>query len=259
MTRPRIVVTMTVIPTREEAAIDAIRSIQAGEVRPDAIYVNVPKQYARFKEPLDPHFIPYLLNVLGVHVILLDHDRACFNKILPVLAHETDPDTLCVTIDDDLVYVPMFLHGLLEGWKEFGGVVGYSGLVYPERAEKLTGKIKYVVCQDHGKPVDMLENGFGTMFPLQILRDFPAIEPLTPDMNPTLYLSDDYVLARYYDFKGVKKTLIRYKNVGRHHDDWSLLCSGNDKAKTYEIAASQNSLMNYIASGKIIRERWGWA
>ena len=249
---------MTVIPTREESAVDAIRSIQAGEVKPDAIYVNIPKQYARFKEPLDPGFVPFLLDVLGVNVVLLDHDRACFNKVLPILDFEHDPDTLCVTIDDDLVYVPLFIHGLLEGWKEFGGVVGYSGIKYPENAHKLMGEIKYVVSQDHGNPVDMLENGFGTMFPLQILRDFPAIEPLTTEMNPIFYLSDDYVLARYYDFKGVTKTLIRYKNVGRHHDDWSLICSENAKAKTYEISASQNSLKNYIASGKIIRERWGW-
>ena len=254
----RIIVTMTVIPTREESAVDALISILNGTVKPDAIYVNVPKTYARFKEALDPHFIPYLTDVLGVHVIILDHDRACFNKILPVLAYETDPDTLCVTIDDDLVYVPLFIHGLLEGWKEFGGVVGYSGIMYPEHAEKVTGKIKYVVNQDHGKPVDILENGFGTMFPLQVLREFPNIEPLTSDTDPTMYLSDDYVIARYYDFKGVKKTLIRYKNVGRHHDDWSLLCSGNEKAKTYEIAASQNSLANYVKSGVWIKERWGW-
>ena len=123
---------------------------------------------------------------------------------------------------------------------------------------KVTGKIKYVVNQDHGKAVDILENGFGTIFPLHALDDFPEIDPLTPDMDPTLYLSDDYVIARYFDFKGLKKTLVRYKNIGRHHDDWSLICSGNEKAKTYEISTSQNNLMNYIASGKIIRERWGW-
>jgi hypothetical protein len=249
---------MTVIPTRERSAIDAIRSIQAGVVKPNAIYVNIPKKYARFKETLDPNFIPFLLNVLGVNVVVLDHDRACFNKILPVLPYETEPDTLAVTIDDDLVYTPLFLHGLITGWNEFGGVIGYSGLKYPENAEKLTGKIKYLVCQDHGKAVDMLENGFGTLFPLQVLRDFPTLDPLGPDDDATFYLSDDYVIARYYDYRGMKKTLIRYKNIGRHHDDWSLICSSNENAKTYEISTSQNSLVNYVASGEIIRKKWGW-
>ena len=51
----RVVVTLTTIPTREESLIKTIKSIQDGTVKPDAIYVNLPEWYPRFKCAPDPN------------------------------------------------------------------------------------------------------------------------------------------------------------------------------------------------------------
>ena len=130
----RIVTTMTVIPTREVALVKAIMSIQRGNIKPEAMYVNIPNEYVRFEEKIAPWLKP-VLEAIGVTILELEHDRCCLNKILPILSFETDPETLVVTIDDDIIYSPLFIAGLLEAHNKFGGVVGYSGLLYPEKAE----------------------------------------------------------------------------------------------------------------------------
>ena len=253
----RIITTMTVIPTREESLVRAILSIQNGNIKPHAMYVNIPRTYVRFKEQLDPNLIPTLQH-LGVHVNILDHDRACFNKILPTLEIEKDPGTLIVTMDDDMTYSPLYIQGLYQGWRQYGGVVGYSGIQYPENVLKEYGDVKYIVFQGHGRDVDILEDGFGTMFKLECVQGFPYIDPLTPESDPAFYLSDDYVFSRFYDYKKVPKRLICYNPIGRVGDDWSSVCVGNSSATTHEIASSRNSLQDFMKAGRIIQEKWGW-
>jgi hypothetical protein len=249
---------MTVIPTREDSVVRAIRSVQEGTVKPDAMYINIPKKYARFKEPLDPNLIPKLKE-MGVIVNELDEDRACLNKILPTLEFEKIPETLIVTMDDDMTYSPIYIAGLIAGWQRFGGVVGYSGLYYPETVLK-NGKdpMIYGLIQEHGALAEILEDGFGTILPLRAVQGFPYVEPLTPDSDPTFYLSDDYIFCRFYDYKGIQKRVINFDQIGRKGDDWSSICKENQDAKTHEIASSRKSLQDFMNSGEIIKKRWSW-
>lgn len=248
----RIVTTMTVIPTREESILQTIESIQAGTVKPDAMYVNIPQTYVRFKNPLDPS-LPEKLKSLGVTIINLEHDRACLNKILPILDHEKDPETLVVTLDDDMSYTPRFIEGLYKGWKEFGGVVGYSGMIFPETVLRYTGQLRYGIVWGHGNAADILENGFGTMFQLKHLSGFPDIPPLTPEMDPVVYISDDYLMGRFFESKGIPRRVICYPWIGRVGDDWSSMCHENDNAKTFALASSRNSLADYIRAGQHLK------
>jgi hypothetical protein len=249
---------MTVIPTREDSVIRAIKSVQDGTLKPDAMYINIPKKYVRFTEPLDPNLIPKLKE-MGVIVNELEEDRACLNKILPTLEFEKDPDTLIVTMDDDMTYSPLYISGLYHGWKIFGGVVGYSGLNYPETV-LAHGKdpMVYHVIQHHGHLVELLEDGFGTMLPLKAVQDFPYIAPLTPEIDPAFYLSDDYIFCRFYDYKGIPKRLIRWDQIGRTSDDWSSICKENQDAKKHEIASTRKSLQDFMNTGEIIKKNWGW-
>lgn len=246
----RLVTTMTVIPTREESIVGTIESIQAGTLKPDAMYVNIPREYIRFRQPLDAGLIPKLKE-LGVHVIELEHDRACLNKILPMLAYETDPETLVVTLDDDMTYASRFIEGLYEGWKQFGDVVGYSGMYYPETVLRHTGQLRYGIVWGHGNRADILENGFGTMFQLGVLKGFPDLAPLSADTDPVMYISDDYIMGRFFDHKGVPKRVVCHPWIGRVGDDWTSMCTENANAKTFELATSRNPLADYIRAGEL--------
>jgi hypothetical protein len=254
----RIVTTMTVIPTREQSVIKAIMSIKNGTIKPDAMYINIPRTYVRFEKPLDPWLKPVLVS-LGMSVLELEHDRACFNKILPILEFEKDPDTLVVTIDDDIDYKPLFISGLLEAYQRFGGVVGYSGLLYPESAIKhnLDPKI-YHVRIGQGATTEIIQQGFGTMTKVSSFQGFPPVPPLTKDADPSLYLSDDYVISRFYDFKGLPKFVVCWDQIGRFHDDWSSVCTLLDADDAPKLSTDRKSLEDYLRSAEIIKHVWNW-
>ena len=254
----RIVTTMTVIPTREVAVIKAIMSIQRGNIKPEAMYVNIPNEYVRFEEKLAPWLKP-VLEAIGVTIIGLEHDRCCLNKILPILAIEKDPETLVVTIDDDIIYSPLFIAGLLEAHNKFGGVVGYSGLLYPEKAESYGLKpLEYNVRVGHGSPSEILQQGFGTMTKLSSFYGFPDIPPLQKGQEASLYLSDDYVISRFYDYKKLTKTVVCWDQIGRFKDDWSSICTLGDDGMKYKLSESRKSLEDYLRSNEIITKIWNW-
>ena len=253
----RIVTTMTVIPTREYDVIKTIMSIKEGSLQPSAMYINIPKHYVRFKQKLEPWLVP-VLESIGMKVILLDSDKCCFNKILPILDHEKDPETLVVTIDDDIIYSPMFIAGLYEGYKVFGNVVGYCGFTYPEFTTKNGG---YALRIGHGSKTQVIQQGFGTMTMLSSFYDFPYIPPLTKHSNPSLYLSDDYVISRFYDFKKIDKYIICWDQIGRrlpNFDDWSSICTLQDTDEKFMLSSERKTFEDYANSKKIIDTLWHW-
>jgi hypothetical protein len=253
----RIVTTMTVIPTREVAVIRAIMSVQRGNVKPDAMYINIPNEYARFKEKLEPWLKP-VLDAIGVTIIQLEHDRCCLNKILPILAIEKDPETLVVTIDDDIIYSPLFIAGLLEGHKKFGGVVGYSGLQYPDKVqEEGNNPMEYHILMGHGRRAEILQQGFGTMTKLSSLYDFPNVPPLEKGGDATMYLSDDYIVSRFYDFKKIPKFLVCWDQIGRLKDDWSSICTLLE-SQEHALSVERRSLEDYLRCSEIVKHLWNW-
>ena len=254
----RIVTTMTVIPTREVALVKAIMSIQRGNIKPEAMYVNIPNEYVRFEEKIEPWLKP-VLDAIGVTIIELEHDRCCLNKILPILSFETDPETLVVTIDDDIIYSPLFIAGLLEAHNKFGGVVGYSGLLYPEKAESYGLKaLEYNVRIGHGASTEILQQGFGTMTKISSFYGFPDVPPLQKGMDASLYLSDDYVISRFYDFKKLTKTVVCWDQIGRIRDDWSSICTLGDDGMPHKLSEDRKSLEDYLRTSELITKLWNW-
>jgi hypothetical protein len=265
---PRIVTTMTVIPSREESIIRTVQSIKDGSVIPDAMYCNIPKKYMRFEKILDPNLRSKLI-AMGVTVIDLEEDRACLNKVLPILQYEKEPETIVITMDDDMSYTKIWVEGLVLGLQQFGGVVGYSGMIYPETVIAQIGSLRYSIVYGHGNGADILENGFGTAFRLESILGFPEVPPLGPDNKDSpLYLSDDYVMARFFDSKDVPKRVICWPDIGRQGDDWSSMCKshedaceytlfadGTDDATTYQLTGTvNNNLKRYIQAGKIFKK-----
>ena len=254
----RIVTTMTVIPTREVALVKSIMSVKNGVHKPDAMYVNIPNEYVRFEEQIAPWLKP-VLEAIGVTVLELEHDRCCLNKILPILSFEKDPDTLVVTIDDDIIYSPLFVAGLLEGYKKFGGVVGYSGLLYPEKAESYGLKSEdYNVRVGHGCPTEILQQGFGTMTKISSFYCFPNVPPLQKGQDASLYLSDDYVISRFYDSKRLVKTVVCWDQIGRFKDDLTTICTLGDDGMKHKLSEERKSLQDYLRSSEIITRLWNW-
>lgn len=244
----RVAVTTTTIPTRETAIIEMIDSLKKGTVQPDVIYVNVPDWYPRFKKGPDPAIIEKLTSIPGVKVNSCK-DYGVLTKLLPTLQVETNPETLLVVVDDDVLYQPRFLEGIVKGYGEFKCPVGYSGIYYPETALKKIGKIRYILFQGHGTEVEMFECAFGFAFPVWAIQDFPPIEPMNETSEKHVYLSDDYLYSRLLEMKGISKKLVCYPWAGRVVDDWSTVWTQKVETQTHSLSRDENNMENFYKAG----------
>jgi hypothetical protein len=109
--RPRIVVTMTTLPGREDLITRACASIMNQTLKPDAIYLALPKISRRLKCPYPP--MPALI---GDNCIIVEPetDYGPITKLYGALVSESDPETIIISCDDDIIYPPPMFEILVE-------------------------------------------------------------------------------------------------------------------------------------------------
>jgi hypothetical protein len=173
--------------------------------------------------------------------------------VIPTLEVERDPQTLLVVCDDDALYQPRWLEGLVKAGLEFGCPVGYSGVTYPETVIKLKGKLGIVVYMGHGRRAELLECAFGVAYPRWTFDGFPDIEPLTEESKDAMYVSDDYVFSKFMDFRDIAKRVACWEHIGRFHDDWSTVWSQVPGSQTHSLSRDENNLINYLKTGERLR------
>ncbi len=243
----RVVVTLSTIPSREKSVIDAVLSIKKGTVVPDAVYVNLPIWYPNFNKAPDPALKKRLEDVGAI--VNVCEDYGTFTKFIPTLEVEKDLDTLIIIIDDDNVYSPNFVAGLVKGYEDFRCPVGYSGLCYPETVIQLFGVLKYHLFIGHGVSAEMLECVFGYAFTVADIQGFPAIKPMNMDKK-FFYFSDDYVLSRFFK----EKKVVMYDVIGRVGDDCSSICTQNTclPEDYFRLSKNENNLLNFFKAGQLL-------
>jgi hypothetical protein len=114
---PRLVVSLTSIPSRVGQLEATLRSITVGQTRrPDRVYVGLPLRSARDGETFtydlprcltDPAMFDGLVSVVS---LAYDHGPVC--KLLAALRDEDKPETAVVVCDDDVEYAPNWLREL---------------------------------------------------------------------------------------------------------------------------------------------------
>lgn len=109
--RERIVVSFTTIPSRIQYVQPVIDSIRSQSLSPDAIELNIPKEYRRrdFGEP-DAAKFPHHCDV-----VICDADYGPATKVLPtVQRYSGRDDVIIVYCDDDRLYDRDWLKRLVE-------------------------------------------------------------------------------------------------------------------------------------------------
>ena len=97
----RTVLTLTTSPQRMLHLPTVLDSLLNQLTPPDAVCLNLPERYRN----RDPYLIPdWLPDISEVTLLRRRGDFGPVMKILPVLDVETDPDTLLITVDDDVKY-----------------------------------------------------------------------------------------------------------------------------------------------------------
>lgn len=94
---------LTTIPSRFEKLNDVIYSLVNQNIKPDKIFINIPKEYKRFKgDYMIPESIYKYDNVVINYV---DYDYGSATKFLPLMLMDgIDDDTPIIIVDDDLTY-----------------------------------------------------------------------------------------------------------------------------------------------------------
>ncbi|MFZ9046787.1 MAG: hypothetical protein ACO2ZZ_13085 [Cyclobacteriaceae bacterium] len=119
--RDDVVVSLTMKPGREDAAILTIKSLLHQDLRPSEIILWLAKEEFEITK-LPKAF--FQLQKLGLTVRYVGRNLKSYNKIVPTL--RAYPDKKIVTADDDILYPPWWLSLLLsEGDANPDSIVGY--------------------------------------------------------------------------------------------------------------------------------------
>eukprot|EP00038_Savillea_parva_P007645 m.171598 g.171598 ORF g.171598 m.171598 type:complete len:838 (-) comp13395_c0_seq1:46-2559(-) len=219
-TRPRIVVSLTTLPTRIAGVVATVKSLLAQSVVPDALYINIPTESARFKDA--SYTIPPSLSTLKGVTIRRTHDHGPATKLIPTLEVEKDPSTVIVTADDDMLYKPSMIHELLEAHlREPNVAYGFAGqmidldwcnltLAWPGVCLSRVHVRSADNYRDRHAAVDILEAFKGAMY----RRSFFNLDTLS-QIPSTCHRTDDIWISAALALAGVP----RVKLLTNHHPD----------------------------------------
>ena len=114
MKKSKITICLTAIPSRINNLESVLSSLVNQSVKPDKIYINIPKKYHRFKEKFKvPSFIKKKFNDI-VEVFYLDKDYGPSTKFIgSLLNNKINKNDLIVVTDDDVIKVHNWLEMLL--------------------------------------------------------------------------------------------------------------------------------------------------
>jgi len=101
----RVVVTCTTLPDRYHLLVKMLESLHAQTIKPNQIYLTLPYTAKRLNKEYGP--LPSTLPVCKVVRTKVDYGP--MTKLYGALLHEQDPNTLIITVDDDIVYPPNFI------------------------------------------------------------------------------------------------------------------------------------------------------
>lgn len=202
--RPRVVGSLSTLPSRLFCCIYAIKSILAQNMPLDALYLNLPYVTLKGKSYIIP---PELQDIAAKDKRFIinrcDADHGPITKIIPILNIETDPETRIITFDDDVLVHPNVVEILANKsmsnsnacFSFSGWCVGSFPFVYQRvinaKADENCDWIQGVHCIIYKR----------SMLDVNELTVFRKSCPL--DVARILWMNDDHWLSAYLANKGV--------------------------------------------------------
>ena len=100
--RSRVVVSITSLPHDLQYISDTLYSLGNQTLPPDQIYINLPYRSKRLDEE---YVIPeWLTTWPNLKIVRSEIDYGPLTKLVPTLWVENDPNTIIVTMDNDMIY-----------------------------------------------------------------------------------------------------------------------------------------------------------
>ena len=138
-TKPRMVISLTSLPSRLPHLSQTISHMLKQDTLPDKIYINLPLFSTREQIPyIIPDHITSYIDALEppqrslITILRPPNDYGPATKLIPTLDVETSPDTIIVTIDDDVIYPSFYLSELKQAALRYpNAAIGFKGYQFP--------------------------------------------------------------------------------------------------------------------------------
>ena len=190
-----------------------IESIRNQSVKPDAWYLNLPQHY----RSSEPYKIPAWLREL--HEITFNteivEDWGPAMKLLPALKRESDPNTVIITIDDDVVFpteaLRTFIDSAMAERSTAFCTMGFS--FTPE-----TFNIQPV--REHGMECDVLQGFSGCCYRRGHFTETELLQTLS-DLPSRFRYNDDIILSNHIANHGIARKTIRFPEGELSFMPWS--------------------------------------
>ncbi|HIF07853.1 MAG TPA: hypothetical protein EYQ64_13160 [Gemmatimonadetes bacterium] len=205
-TGPRVVVSLTSIPSRLGHVFPTLNSILLQSRAPSAIYLNLPASSKREGDTY--HMPPGIEKDPRITVCQSGEDVGPIMKLLPVLEREPDPETVIITVDDDVVYPREMIETFLDMSESLpGAALGFRGWRLPEDGDLANRMILHANQVSRPFSVDILCGVSGAMY---LRRHFDPGFFDRSDLPPEGYFVDDLCISGYLHRGGVMKYIVPY-------------------------------------------------
>jgi hypothetical protein len=261
----RLVATLTSVPGREDILIEACRSIANQTVKPDAIYLTIPKFYSRLGKTYEK--IPEEIKTLCT-IVNIDEDFGPISKIYGGISQETDPETIIISCDDDIKYPPTTFAELLEKSREYpdasicgSGMLVKKGLTMCSMYTNMSWYKPYngifgFIPPKNGRKVDLIFGSSGVLYKRKFFGSFAeAVEKMfkIAFVDHSIFCNDDVLISAYLQKRNIDR--ITFPNLttvdiikGQHHEvalSFDPIKTAKRMEKSIKFLHNMGYLLNY--------------
>lgn len=227
----RVVASLTTLPGRYPKLLRTLKSLHAQDTKLDAIYLGIPKVSRRLNQAYPE--LPTAITDLCT-VVECEYDYGPATKIVAGLLHESEPDAVIFTFDDDVVYAPDLVSSmLLHHAQHPDAALGSSGILlkygFPfystiSNCSASWNTMTGFALPSEGRSVDAL-CGFSSV--LYLRKFFPSNAELHdkflkyPLSDDDVYFNDDIMISAYLSKHNIDRRVIPdvpMANEGKVHD-----------------------------------------
>lgn len=253
LSKRKIVFSLTTLPRRIKTIIPTLESLNNQTVKADHIYLTIPKKCSRLdqKYPKIPKKIKKYCDIVYVK-----EDYGPVTKLVGALLKETDPDTIIITVDDDVIYPKNLVKDLLYYHKKFpdsalsssGLSIGYYPFRYSIKFNQKKNDYWFTMNSKKSKKIDILYGYSGALYKRSF---FPCKHMLYNKFlkysleNIDLFKNDDVFISFYLNKEHIDRRLVNTEDVINN--------SGHD-------ALSQDVVKFFLSLEKAVSkcEKMGW-
>jgi hypothetical protein len=193
-TSPKIVVSLTTSPKRIYFLDPLIRCLETQTVKPDMVVLNLPHVFKRTNEMFDkiPDFIENSQPFVKINRC---EDIGPATKIIPTRSLFEDPETIIISVDDDIQYRDNFIETLLkyERMAPDAVITGESYMRIENKYSKGESKVKYA---------ELVEGYSSVLYKKKHLDDF-NVDELVNEYPKECFFADDFVISNYLRKKDI--------------------------------------------------------